>query len=46
MDYEEFIETKTQLKNIYGFNALFVPDYLFDFQKHIIDRSPRTQKRP
>jgi len=37
MDYREFIETKSQLSGNFGFKPLFVPDYLFDFQKHLVE---------
>ena len=37
MTYEEFIRIKGQLGGMEGFKPLFVPDYLFDFQKALVD---------
>ena len=39
MNYEEFLESKMQLNNQYGFEPNFIPDYLFDFQKHLVEYS-------
>jgi len=39
MDYNIFIERKSQLKNEHGFKPLFMPDYLFDFQKYLLEWS-------
>ena len=33
MNYEEFLERKSQLGSNDGFNPLWIPDFLFDFQK-------------
>ncbi len=41
MDYREFLEKKTNLEGNYGFDPVFIPDFLFDFQKSIIDWSCR-----
>lgn len=35
-DYYSFLEKKTQLGGYYGFKPIFMPDYLFDFQKMLI----------
>ena len=37
MNYQEFLERKTQLAGNYGFKAIFLPDILFDYQKYLID---------
>lgn len=37
--YQEFIEKKTQLGSLDGFIPLWVPDFLFDFQKSLLDWS-------
>ena len=37
MDYKDFLEHKTQLSGNYGFDPLFMPDCLFDFQKKIVE---------
>ena len=39
MDYKEFIIKKSQLNGQYGFNPIFIPDYLFDFQKYLVEWS-------
>ena len=41
MNYTEFIDNKTQLANSHGFEPLFMPDILFDFQKHLVEWSVR-----
>jgi len=37
MDYKEFIESKTNLSGNFGFKPVWIPDTLFDFQKHIVE---------
>lgn len=37
MEYSEFLERKTHLKNEYGFSPVFMPDKLFDFQKSLVE---------
>ena len=37
MDYETFIQNKSQLLNSFGFKPTYIPDYLFDFQKFLCD---------
>lgn len=39
MNYKEFLERKSQIKNEHGFEPLWVPDFLFDFQKYLVDWS-------
>lgn len=34
--YSEFLHNKTNLGGEYGFDPLFMPDDLFDFQKHLV----------
>jgi hypothetical protein len=41
MEYTEFIESKTQLGGMTGFNPHWIPDFLFDFQKYLVDWSIR-----
>lgn len=36
MNYKEFLESKSHSSNNYGFNPIYMPDYLFDFQKYIV----------
>jgi len=36
MTYEQFLNNKRHLSGEYGFDALFLPEFLFDFQKHIV----------
>lgn len=40
-EYREFIERKSQLDIYSGFEPLSIPDYLFDFQKHLVDWAVR-----
>lgn len=42
MDYSEFIETKSQLENTFGFEPIWLPDELFDFQKYLVDWAIRA----
>ena len=37
MTYEEFIDNKRHLNEYYGFDAKYLPDCLFDFQKYIVN---------
>jgi hypothetical protein len=37
MEYIEFIKSKTHLTGNFGFNATYLPDYLFDFQKYVVE---------
>lgn len=39
MTYKEFLYQKSQLGGDHGFEPLFMPDFLFDFQKHLIEWS-------
>lgn len=37
MNYNDFLKQKSQLKNEYGFEPLWMPDFLFDFQKALVE---------
>jgi len=37
MDYQEFLKRKSQLEFKNGFDPIWIPDFLFDFQKELID---------
>ena len=37
MNYEEFLSGKRQLSGEYGFEPLWMPDFLFDFQKYLVE---------
>lgn len=39
--YVDFLATKAQLGEMSGFDPISIPDYLFDFQKHLVDWSIR-----
>jgi len=39
MNYQQFIENKKHLIGDFGFDAVWLPDCAFDFQKHIIEKS-------
>lgn len=36
MSYEDFINSKSQLEGDFGFEPVYVPEELFDFQKEIV----------
>lgn len=40
-NYEEFLTGKSQLGKMTGFNPVWMPDFLFDFQKELLDWSIR-----
>jgi len=35
--YDSFLASKAQIGNASGFSPVFMPDYLFDFQKYLVD---------
>jgi SNF2 family DNA or RNA helicase len=39
MNYKEFLENKSQSSSDGGFKALWIPDFLFDFQKSLVEWS-------
>lgn len=42
MDYYKFIESKSKKLGYSGFDPLWIPDFLFDFQKVLVDWSIRV----
>ena len=42
MEYSEFLRSKSQSNTGNGFEPVWMPDFLFDFQKHLTDLSIRT----
>lgn len=44
MSYEEFLNRKSQLGTFDGFEPLWIPDFLFDFQKYLVDWAIRKGK--
>lgn len=38
-DYQKFIENKKHLLGNFGFDANYIPDIAFDFQKHVIEKA-------
>ncbi len=40
-DYGEFIKGKSQLDGDQGFDPLWMPDFLFDFQRHLVEWAVR-----
>ena len=36
-DYTAFLEKKAQLGSDHGFDPIWMPDFLFDFQKHLVE---------
>ena len=41
MDYAEFLEKKTDYGSEYGFEPVFMPSFLFDFQESLVDWAVR-----
>lgn len=41
MDYRSFLDSKAQLASQSGFDPLWMPDFLFDFQKSLVEWSIR-----
>ena len=39
MEYQEFIQSKSHIGVQSGFSPVYLPDFLFDFQKHLVDWS-------
>jgi hypothetical protein len=36
-DYRQFLYSKTQLAGMSGFEPIWMPDFLFDFQRHLVE---------
>lgn len=43
-NYKQFLIKKSQLSGEYGFKPLWIPDFLFDFQKHLVEWVVRKGK--
>lgn len=41
MNYQDFVRNKMQIGSDGGFDPVFMPDYLFDFQKHLVEWAVR-----
>lgn len=41
IDYNDFLQSKKHTLNEYGFDANYIPDIAFDFQKHIIEKATK-----
>lgn len=37
MDYNEFLHKKSQLSGYFGFKPIWIPDFLYDFQKNLVE---------
>lgn len=46
MDYETFLEEKSQLGGMFGFKPLFMPDWLFGFQSSLLNWSVELWSNP
>jgi hypothetical protein len=44
MDYEEFIDAKSQMGGNHGFDPGELPSYLYDFQAYLVDWALRKGK--
>lgn len=42
--YQEFLDNKSHIGTFDGFDPIFMPDFLFDFQVHLVDWSIRKGK--
>lgn len=40
-DYQTFLNKKTHVGSLHGFDPVFMPDMLFDFQKHLVEWSTK-----
>lgn len=45
MKYFKFLQNKAQISSEDGFNPVFMPNFLFDFQKHLIEWSLKGGRR-
>lgn len=41
MSYAEFLRSKSQLASMDGFDPLWMPDFMFDFQRSLVEWSIR-----
>lgn len=41
VDYQSFLQSKAQLAGHYGFDPEWMPDFLFDFQQHLVEWATR-----
>lgn len=41
MIYQEFLDSKAHLEGDFGFDPIWLPDFLYDFQKHLVEWSVR-----
>lgn len=39
MNYKDFLIGKSHISGNFGFDPVYMPDYLFDFQKHIVTKA-------
>lgn len=37
MNYHQFLDSKRQLSGVFGFDPVWMPDFLYDFQKHLLN---------
>jgi hypothetical protein len=42
--YEEFLKRKSDIGTYDGFDPIYMPDFLYDFQKDVVDWSIRKGK--
>lgn len=40
-DYQTFLEKKSQLGGLSGFDPVWMPDFLFDFQRSLVEWAVR-----
>lgn len=39
MEYKDFLIGKSHISGNFGFDPIYMPDYLFDFQKHVVTKA-------
>jgi len=44
MNYQEFLQSKSQLSGNFGFDPVWMPDFLFDFQRYLVEWSLKKGK--
>ena len=43
MEYKEFLEKKKHLLGDFGFEANYIPEIAFDFQRYIIEKAIKKE---
>ncbi len=46
MDYQSFLKKKSQANDLFGFEPLWLPEFLYDFQRDLVSWSIRKGRGP